>query len=182
MPAVLMMQIGLAALLLRLIPAWPTLGRRVQLPLFTAAALSLALNAMGTTDTLHQLIESQAQTGDISAISARLTADLPAREPVAAWDVAAWPLVGSGRHVVSIPWPEPMIADLGTRQRLNERLFDPRVTREERVAIARRLGTHVLIVDRRGSLDKRLGVGTLRRLLQGEQAVRNDGPLVRIDL
>jgi hypothetical protein len=182
MPAVLMMHIGLGALLLRLIPAWPRLGRPVQLSIFTAASLVLAFNALGSVTTITGLRADYKETGDISAASQRITADLPPSEPVAAYDVAAWPIVATGRRVGSVPWPEPMIGDLLERQAVTTRLFDPRLNPRQRRALAGRLGVKVLIVDKRGKLEERMGPGALLKLEADAAKVRSDGPLVRLDL
>lgn len=181
-PFVLMLQIGVAGLLLILARRWSGLARPAQLSLFGLALASILLQFGFTTIQIrHELAENRAN-GDASAALGRLTADVPDMEPVAAWDVAAWPLAASGQRVASVPWPEPMIDRLSERQADIERLFDPSLSRRERLAIARRWGVRTLVLDMRGPLRRELPselIGTLRR-----QSVRQmrQSVFLRVDL
>lgn len=85
------------------------------------------------------------------ADSAAIMANVPQGARIAADDVAAWPITASGRSVLSVPWPEPLIHDLPRRQAANDQLFDMRLPAQRRREIARAWRVSALIVDRRVS-------------------------------
>ena len=66
------------------------------------------------------------QDGSNYASALALTRDIPDMQPVAVYDVAAWPVVATGQRALSEPWPEPGIPDLAIRQAATEQLFDLR--------------------------------------------------------
>lgn len=182
MPAVLMLHIGLAALFLALVDDWRTLARPMQLGLFTLALLSLALCFVMTYGQLKVEQRIFDEEGNSYEAALALTRDIPDREPVAAYDVFAWPIVATGQRVVSVPWPEPMIDGLAARQAAAERLFDPALTRAERLALARSWGARILIMDKRGPLRRKMPKGMIETLKA--QSVRHSeaGGFVRFDL
>jgi hypothetical protein len=182
MPAVLMLHIGLGALFLVLVDDWRTFPRAAQLSLFTFALLCLASFGLVTGAQLvreHQVSEKE---GSAYSAALALTRDIPDSEPVAAYDVAAWPIVATGQRVVSVPWPEPMIDGLGKRQAAAERLFDPALSRDERLRLARSWGAKTLIMDKSGPLRRKMPKGMLERL--EAQSVRHSeaGRFIRYDL
>jgi hypothetical protein len=182
MPAVLMLHIGLGALFLALVDDWRGLARPMQLGLFTLALLSLSLLGVLT---YAQLVAEQRiynKEGNAYEAALALTRDIPDREPVAAYDVFAWPIVATGQRVVSVPWPEPMIDGLAARQAAAERLFDPTLSRDQRLALARRWGAKTLIMDKRGPLRRPMPKGIFERL--ETQSVRHSeaGEFIRFDL
>lgn len=182
MPAVLMLHIGLGALFLALVDDWRTLPRAAQLGLFAFALLCLGTFGMMTS---AQLVAEQRvfdKEGSSYAAALALTRDIPDGEPVAAYDVFAWPIVATGQRVVSVPWPEPMIDGLAERQAAAERLFDPALGRDERLALARRWGAKTLILDKGGPLRRKMPRGLLERL--EAQSVRHAeaGRFIRFDL
>jgi hypothetical protein len=182
MPAVLMLQIGLGALLLALVEDWRALPRAAQLGLFTFALLCLTLLGLTTGAQLiaeQKVFEKQGSSYD-SALA--LTRDIPDSEPVAAYDVFAWPIVATGQRVVSVPWPEPMIDGLAERQAAAERLFDPALSRDQRLRLARRWGTRILILDKRGPLRRPPPKGLLRTLAAQSVRHRESGNFIRFDL
>jgi hypothetical protein len=182
MPAVLMLHIGLGALFLALVDDWRTLTRTAQLALFTFAMLCLGLFGVmtGTQLVIEQRIFEE--EGNSYAAALALTRDIPDSEPVAAYDVFAWPIVATGQRVVSVPWPEPMIAGLAGRQAAAERLFDPALSRDDRLRLARRWGAKVLIMDKKGPLRRKMPKGMLETLQA--QSVRHSeaGQFIRFDL
>jgi hypothetical protein len=182
MPAVLMLHIGLGALFLALADDWRGLPRPAQLGLFTFAAICVSLCAMMMTAQLLVERRKSAEEGSAYAAAQRLTRDIPDSQPVAAYDVSAWPVVATGQRVVSVPWPEPMIDGLAERQAAAERLFDPALSREERLALARSWGAKVLIMDKKGPLRRKMPKGMLERL--EAQSVRHSeaGRFIRFDL
>jgi hypothetical protein len=74
--------------------------------------------------------------------------------------------------VFATPFPEPLIRDLGARQRLNDRLFDPRLPRSERIALAHRLSIDVLVVH-----VPTTAPGVIAGLQRHARLVRRSGPL-----
>jgi hypothetical protein len=182
MPAVLMLHIGLGALFLALVDDWRGLARPMQLGLFTLALLSVALWSVMTYGQLKVEQRIYDEEGSSYEAALALTRDIPDGEPVAAYDVFAWPIVATGQRVVSVPWPEPMIDGLAARQAAAERLFDPALTRGERLALARRWGAKTLIMDRRGPLRRKMPKGLLPTL--EAQSVRHSqaGKFIRFDL
>lgn len=182
MPAVLMLHIGLGALFLALVDDWPALPRAAQLGLFTFALLCLSLLGLVTVAQLGvERREFHAEGSSYDAALA-LTRDIPDSEPVAAYDVFAWPIVATGQRVVSVPWPEPMIDGLADRQAAAERLFDPALSRDERLSLARHWGAKTLILDKRGPLRRKMPKDMLKRL--EAQSVRKSeaGNFIRFDL
>lgn len=182
MPAVLMLQIGLGALFLAFVDDWRTFRKPVQLGLFTFALLCVGVTMVMTRSQLLGEQEKFAKDGNAYTAALALTRDIPDGQPVAAYDVAAWPIVATGQRVVSVPWPEPMIDGLAERQAAAERLFDPTLNRDERLRLARRWGAKVLIMDRNGPLRRKMPEGMLERL--EAQSVRRSeaGRFIRFDL
>jgi hypothetical protein len=182
MPAVLMLHIGLGGLFLALADDWRGLHRAAQLGLFTFAMLCVAMLGVTTRSGLVAEGEMAHRDGSAYASALTLTRDVPDSEPVAAYDVAAWPIVATGQRVVSVPWPEPMIDGLAERQAAAERLFDPALSRDERLRLARRWGAKTLILDKYGPLRRKMPKGLLERL--EAQSVRKGeaGRFIRFDL
>jgi hypothetical protein len=182
MPAVLMLQIGLGALLLALPDDWPRLPRPAQLGLFGFALLCVATLGVMTQAQLAAEGRMAAREGDAYLAALALTRDIPDSEPVAAYDVIAWPIVAGGQRVVSVPWPEPMIDNLAARQSATERLFDPALSRAQRLALARQWGTRILILDKRGPLRRAPPKGLLQTLAAQSVRHRESGKFIRFDL
>jgi hypothetical protein len=182
MPAVLMLQIGLGALFLALVDDWRTLPRSAQLGLFTFALLCLSIFGLVTGAQLAAERKVFAREGSSYDAALALTRDIPDLEPVAAYDVFAWPIVATGQRVVSVPWPEPMIDGLARRQAAAERLFDPALTREERLRLARHWGAKTLIMDKRGPLRRKMPKNMLERLEAQSVRHREAGRFIRFDL
>ncbi|MGA9582697.1 MAG: hypothetical protein WBR13_12095 [Allosphingosinicella sp.] len=182
MPAVLVLQIGLGALLLALVDDWRALPRAGQLGLFGFALACLSSFVIVTSAQLVRERQVAEREGSAYAAALALTRDIPDSEPVAAYDVYAWPIVATGQRVVSVPWPEPMIDGLAERQAAAERLFDPSLSRDERLRLARRWGAKTLIMDKRGPLRRKMPKGMLKRL--EAQSVRKSeaGRFIRFDL
>ena len=81
-----------------------------------------------------------------------------------------------------MPWPEPMIDGLAERQAAAERLFDPALSREQRLRLARQWGAKTLILDKRGPLRRKMPKGIVAVLKA--QSVRHAklGQFIRFDL
>ncbi|HYE28593.1 MAG TPA: hypothetical protein VEA61_10215 [Allosphingosinicella sp.] len=182
MPAVLMLHIGLGALFLALAGDWRELARGVQLGLFALALICVQTFAFVTYAQLQLEGKMAAKEGNAYAAALALTRDIPDSEPVAAYDVFAWPIVATGQRVVSVPWPEPMIRGLAERQAAAERLFDPALGREQRLALARQWGAKTLIMDKRGPLRRRMPKGLLEALEAQSMRHREAGQFIRFDL
>ena len=182
MPAVLMLHIGLGALFLALARDWGGLARSKQLGLFTLAVLCVQGFALISYALLKFEGEYSAKMGNAYEAALTLTRDIPDDRPVAAYDVFAWPVVATGQRVVSVPWPEPMIDRLGERQADAERLFDPSLTRDQRLALARKWGATTLILDRKGPLRRKMP-GKLLAVLDAQSVRRTEaGQFIRYDL
>ena len=80
---------------------------------------------------------------------AELVSDIDDNSTVAAFRYVAWPVAATGTKVHSVPWPEPGIPDLASRQTDTERLFATDQSPEARLELAQSLGIRTLIVDRR---------------------------------
>jgi hypothetical protein len=177
MPIVLCLQIGVVALILKLLDQ----PRIAAIPPPRCAAL---MGAMALLWLLASLTSYVIRTERLSwpapspyAAALELAADIPDTQEVAAFDLAAWPIVATGQRVHSIPWPEPGIPDLAARQDATLALFDPGLTPGERLAQAEALGVRTLFADAR--ITPRNILDTLSR-----QAVRRSefGTLIRFDL
>ncbi|MGZ8286782.1 MAG: hypothetical protein ACXW27_12260 [Allosphingosinicella sp.] len=182
MPAVLMLHIGLGALFLALVDDWRGLPRPAQLGLFTFALLCVGLFATMMRAQLMTEQKKFAQDGNAYTAALALTRDIPDSEPVAAYDVYAWPIVATGQRVVSVPWPEPMIDGLAERQAAAERLFDPALSRDQRLRLARRWGAKTLIMDKRGPLRRKMPKNMIERLEAQSVRKTEAGRFIRFDL
>ncbi|HWT12182.1 MAG TPA: hypothetical protein VN231_05475, partial [Allosphingosinicella sp.] len=182
MPAVLMLHVGMGALFIVLGEKWRSMRKASQLGLFGFAVACFNIHVAATVAHLNWEAGVSRETGDAHAAAQALTADIPDAEPVAAYDVAAWPVVATGQRAVSVPWPEPMIADLAERQAAAERLFNPKLSREERLGLARQWGVRRLIIDRRGPIRRLMPDGLLKVLDEQAASRRESGTFIRFDL
>jgi hypothetical protein len=182
MPAVLMLHIGLGALFLALAEDWPALPRAAQLGLFALALV--CLGSFGLVTGAQLVVEQRIsdREGSSYAAALALTRDIPDSEPVAAYDVFAWPIVATGQRVVSVPWPEPMIHGLAERQAAAERLFDPALSRDERLRLARHWGAKTLIMDKKGPLRRKMPKAMIERLEAQSVRKSESGRFLRFDL
>jgi len=103
--------------------------------------------------------------------------DIPKTEEVAVHGIAAWPVVANGQRVLSIPWPEPGIQDLGTRQASLSELFGDAVSWEQRLRIAKSLNVKTAIVD-----DRLIHPTILAQFSEKSVAHRRHGMMWRFDL
>jgi hypothetical protein len=182
MPAVLMLHIGLGGLLLALARDWRGFSKPKQLGLFALAMVFLQLFVSENAFSLWGEHLHARKDGNSYAQVLALTRDIPDGEPVAGYDMTAWPIVATGQRVVSVPWPEPGIHDLAERQQAAERLFDPALSREQRLALARRWGAKTLILDTRGPLRRRMPAGLVQRLEAQSVRQSRSGVFLRFDL
>ena len=182
MPAVLMLHVGMGALFLTLVDDWRTLKRPAQLCLFASALL--CVGTFGTMTRAQLAVEQRIADEEGSSYDAALalTGDIPDGEPVAAYDVFAWPIVATGQRVVSVPWPEPMIGGLAERQAAAERLFDPSLGRDERLRLARSWGAKILIMDKKGPLRRKMPKGMIETLKAQSVRHAESGEFIRFDL
>jgi hypothetical protein len=177
MPITLVLQVGLASYLLHIFEDPRKQRERTKLIIGMASVTLVLLHGVNFAKRVAVELEQRRSGANIFAAVSELTYDISDSEQVAASSGAAWPAVASGQRVLSIPWPEPAIHDLAQRQEATRLLFDPTLSRQERVDIARKYGVRTLIVDRRF-----LSSSTSKRLL--EQTVRSDasGTMLRFDL
>jgi hypothetical protein len=182
MPAVLMLHIGVGALLLKIAAQWNELPKARQLRLFGVAFACLVVQVgLSSIYLNHELHRFRKFGSDYAAVK-DLTRDIGDQLPVAAYDIAAWPIVATGQRVFSVPWPEPGIRDLAERQALTERLFDPNLTRSQRIALARRHGVRYLVMDLRGPIGRRVPPGLVEKLSSQSIHRTRFGPFLRFDL
>lgn len=174
MPMTLVLQIGLAGLILRLLYHD---GVAVPRRLAVLCLAGLGLFGITLSDTVDRAQIQQEKHPGAYRQTARLTADIPDMQAVAAPGLAVWPVVATGQRAMSVPWPEPGIADLAARQAANRALFADATPMTERLAIARAYGVRSLIVDTRF-----VGPVVLGALAELAVAKQTDGPLVRFDL
>jgi hypothetical protein len=181
--AVLLLQIGLAAILVRYLEKPEGHGER-----FRKIAVGTIFGAL-----LFQFItlglilypkeaRGQRRYGNVVTAGGMLTDDISDKLEVAAYDVAAWPLVGQGQRALSVPWPEPFIGDLADRQRKVDDLFNVWISRSDRVALARKYGVRTLILDQRFGPGKPWRNWQLKILISQAKASEHSGPMWRFDL
>ncbi|MCU0906752.1 MAG: hypothetical protein MUF73_04740 [Rhodobacteraceae bacterium] len=178
MPVVLVLHVGLAWVILDAMPRfaarWPVLRRWAPALAVVGVAALVAQAATG----FQAAFDAQYRAApDVYAAAERLVQDVPDTEPVAALGLTAWPVVAAGQRVLSVPWPEPGIADLAARQAMTAALFDATQSPEARAALAGRLGIRVLLVDRR-----RVPPDLIAALTAEARATVQDGPFYRFDL
>lgn len=136
---VLILQIGLADLLLRIVDA-----RRAAL-----VAVPTAICLVGQAWTMDGFLTHKREalrTNDLYAAASRIVREFPKGVGVAGYSAASFPVAALGRRVLITPFPEPLIPDQPQRKKLNDRLFDPRLSWVARTELARRLGVGVLVV------------------------------------
>jgi hypothetical protein len=182
MPAVLMLHIGLGALLIVLSRRWSNYSSGRQLAVFGIGMAILSAFVITSSLSFQFQSEGAHQDGNNYVSALALTRDIPDMQPVAVYDVAVWPIVATGQRALSEPWPEPGISQLAERQAVTERLFDPALDRQQRVALAKNWGVKVLIMHSRGALRKEMPARLVETL--AEQSVRQErsGPFLRFDL
>lgn len=177
MPITLVLHIGLAFYLATILD-YPNMQLASMKMIIKAVSVTtvllhvIFLNHFGVFDA-HRRIDG----ASIYEAAQTLTHNIPDSEQVAAHSLAAWPIVGVGQKVLSIPWPEPAIHDLHERQAASNLLFDDGISREERIENARKLGVRTLIADRRF-----LPMSTVALLRSQSVSSEAAGPLMRFDL
>lgn len=183
--AALILQVGLAGILVGWLEDPNAYSHRVKLTIpRMAIGIALFQIPMAAMFVFVQSIDAR-RYGSVLNHAEALSANLPDRRQVAAYDFAAWPVVASGQKVLSVPWPEPFIADLRLRQQENEALFDTRLTREQRLSLAKKFGIRTLILDERfGPRDDPRDWRRGELNLFTSQALRTvrAGPMWRFDL
>lgn len=181
--AILLLQIGMGAVLVRFLESPASHSDKFKKALAATAfgTVWFQVLALGLFYYRYEN-ENERLFGNVYEEALKLTASIPDREEIAAFDVAAWPIAASGQKVLSIPWPEPMISDLAQRQATVQRLFDPRITREQRVALAKAAGVRTLILDTRFGKKQPWEFWELYRLRQQARRVTWAGPMIRYDL
>lgn len=181
--AALLMQIGLAAMLVRYLERPQehsdrfrkfAVGTIFGTLLFQLITLGLIL--------YPKEFRGQSRYGNVLIAGAALTSDIRDDQQVAAYDVAAWPLVGQGQKTLSVPWPEPFIGDLSVRQDRVDDLFNVWISKHDRISTAKRYGIRTLILDERFGPGKPWRHWQLRILSSQAQATKRSGPMWRFDL
>jgi hypothetical protein len=176
MPMTLVLHIGLADLVLRLIAA-----SRLRLSPGVAVT-AVAMLVPGWVAVSLTMFASRADPpppGDLGYHEAArvLTADIPDTQEVAAHGLLAWPVVGTGQRVLSIPWPEPGIADLAARQAATRDLFDPTLSARARIDRARAAGIRTLLTSAAAR-----DAPAIAALIELGAVVTVAGPYLRVDL
>ncbi|WOK35347.1 hypothetical protein [Sphingomonas sp. C3-2] len=181
-PLMLMLHIGLSTLILILARNWHHMPKAHQLGWFALGCFCVVGHGMVTFIYLRGEVRESRVLGNSYTQGLAITRDIPDQQPVAVWDVAAWPVVATGQRVISVPWPEPMIEGLAHRQAAVEQLFRPDLTREARLSLARHWGVKTLILDTNGPLRREMPRNLLQTLQQ--QSVRSVkvGMFIRFDL
>lgn len=147
MPAVLVLHIGLAAIIIESLVG--EARDRIIRPQFILAAVPVF--ALTLALVLWRYGDSGIETAEDSlspyAAAIRLTDDIAGDRPIAAYSIAVWPIVATGQRAYSVPWPEPAIRDLSQRQQANRQLFDPALARQQRQQLASDMGVRFVFVD-----------------------------------
>lgn len=181
--AILLLQIGMGAILVKFLESPASHSDR-----FKKVLAGAAFGTVGFQVVAMSLIywpkeyRDERRFGSVYEESKALTASIPDDQQIAAYDVAALPIAATGQKVLSIPWPEPMISDLAQRQAMTERLFDPRITREQRVAAAKAAGVRTLILDVRFGHKRNWEYWETYRFNQQAMRTTTAGPMRRYDL
>lgn len=182
MPAVLLLHVGLGALLLVIARRWHQLSDRRKLSLVGAATLIICTYVGSSFMFLSWEARSARHDGSDSDSVLTLTKGIPDMQPVAAYDVAAWPMVATGQRALSEPWPEPGIPDLWARQDATNELFDPRLTRSQRIAVAKKWGVRSLVMHQRGAIHRGVPADLIPTLKRQSVRVEQAGNFLRFDL
>ena len=177
-----MLHIGIGALILRYGTTWKDLLTPKQLVLFTVAVICVFAQVGLSYRYLRWEWRDFHRDGSAYAHAEELTRGIADQEPVAAYDVSAWPLIATGQRVSSVPWPEPGISNLGERQVRTEALFNPKLSRKQRVAEARRLGVRYLFLDDRGPERRPMPRRLVRTLTEQSAWRRRSGHYLLFDL
>ncbi len=150
MPLVLVLHIGLAGIILEAMGRFSLRQPILRQSAPWLATVGVVMSAVAITTLYQSSFEEQyAVAPGVYAAAERLTTGLPDDEEIAAAGLTAWPVVAAGQRVLSVPWPEPGIADLAERQAMTIALFDPALSAEARRALAKDLGIRVLMADQR---------------------------------
>jgi hypothetical protein len=181
--AVLLLQIGMAALLVRFLesPNSHATGFKKVLAAVAFGTVVFQVVAM-TLIYWPKEYKDERLFGSVYNESLTLTASIPDRQQIAAYDVAAWPISATGQKVLSVPWPEPMISDLAKRQAMIGRLFDPHISKEQRIALAKAAGVRTLILDVRFGPKRTWEYWETYRFSQQAKRTTFAGPMRRYDL
>jgi hypothetical protein len=182
MPMALVLHVGLASFLLRVFSDPQERGGRARAAVLVIGFSMIGSHAFLFAQSHKSTRQQEADVRNVYEAAQKITRDIPDSQQIAAYDVAAWPIVATGQKVLSVPWPEPMIHDLPTRQAMTERLFDPRLTRGERLEFAKDANVRTLIVDVRFVRGREPSPAVLRRLLKQSVRTEQVGPLRRFDL
>lgn len=176
MPVTMVLQLGMALLILDLIETSDQRPNHKVLLGVIAAAVVLFHTVFPTHFGIRTVDDKRFLENLYTAAQA-LTDDIPDDQEVAAHPNVAWPVVATGQRVLSIPWPEPLIPDLAIRQDVTDALFAADLSAADRIALAQAHSVRSLIVQ-----SARLRPGVLAALQ--EQAVSSEtfGTLSRFDL
>ena len=184
--AAFLLQLGLASLLVPFLENPQSYSDRFKLTLAGSVfgALLFQVLILGLYYFPSHTIRER-KYGSVLYEATVLASDIPHGQEVAAYDVAAWPLAAAGQKVLSVPWPEPFIADLKSRQAKIDALFDPRLSHDERVNLAKKFSVRTLILDQRfGPFDDpREWPASYIQILKSQAANSSHaGPMWRFDL
>jgi hypothetical protein len=182
MPTILLLHLGVGSLIIRVFRGEIARTLRSRIVVAAIAWGCVLTHVSAVAFTYVKEAPRARAIGNIANHAAVLTADIPDDEPIAAYDVSVWPVVASGQKAMSVPWPEPFIPDLDERQRVSDLLFEPSLTRAQRLSLARRYGVRTLIVDQRFAVRRHPNFLRLVVLLQQSRSVRRRGPLWRFNL
>jgi hypothetical protein len=181
--AILLLQIGMGAILTRFFESPVSHSDRFKKILAATAfgTVGFQLVAMGLIYYPKEYRDERL-FGSVYKESEALTASIPDNQQIAAYDVAALPIAATGQKVLSIPWPEPMISNLAKRQAMTESLFDPHISKEQRIARAKAAGIRTLILDVRFGPKRMWEFWETYRFNQQARRTTIAGPMRRYDL
>ncbi|MEL6682544.1 MAG: hypothetical protein AAFQ09_07850 [Pseudomonadota bacterium] len=148
-PMALMMQIGLAGVIVKYFPVFWKKATTLRLYQVSAALLCIVLIAVPTVRIfVDEILVMKTRANQLEAAQ-ELTNDIPNDQAIVASEFAVWPVVATGQRVLSIPWPEPGIHDLRDRQKITNALLDPVISAQDRLALAREHGIRTIVVSAR---------------------------------
>jgi hypothetical protein len=181
MPAVLMLHIGLATLLLVVARRWNGYSERRRLTLFGTISAVLAIFVTCSWVGFSREANLARQDGSDYDYALALTRDIPDMEPIAVCDVAVWPVVAAGQGAIGAvagarhSGPRPAA---GRDREIIRSDAQPRAADRTRQT----LGVRTLIMHRKGALRRQMPPHLITTLQRQSLRQERAGPFVRFDL
>ena len=169
LPVVLLLEILLAVGLIRSLSTGMTRWNVGTIGFWAGVSIGLLIMSA-------MMLEETGRKHNYLKHAEQLVSDLPSDAIIAGHFLTAGPFNAIGRKTLSSPMTEPLVEDMPQRRALNEKLFDPTISREERRFLMRKAGVSALVVDEVW-IDRQ----ALDALIANSGGSRRSGPLIRLD-